>query len=354
MNQSFWQGKRVFLTGHTGFKGGWLSLWLQHLGADLTGFALPAEDPSLFARAQISEGMQSIAGDIRNLSSLANAMRSCQAEIVIHLAAQSLVRPSYEDPVTTFATNVMGTINVFEAARRAGSVRAIVNVTSDKCYENQEWHWAYRESDPLGGYDPYSCSKACSELATDAYRRSFLDDAGIAVATGRAGNVIGGGDWARNRLVPDLIRGFLDGTSTVVRCPESTRPWQHVCEPLHGYLLLAENLWGQGRNFAESWNFGPSEESEAPVSQIADSLAAAWGNGASWIRGDGDHPHEAGRLKLDSNKARVRLNWRPQLDLPTTLEWTLDWYGTERQKSTDMRRKTDEQIINYLGICGPD
>ncbi|CAN5569160.1 CDP-glucose 4,6-dehydratase [soil metagenome] len=332
MNPNFWRGKRVFLTGHTGFKGSWLSLWLQSLGADVHGYALaPPTEPSLFLQAKVADGMQSTIADIRDLGAVQECMSAFKPDIVLHLAAQPLVRLSYAEPVSTYATNVMGTVHVLEAARHAGSVRAIVNVTTDKCYENREWVWGYREDEPMGGHDPYSNSKGCSELVTSAYRRSFFNDPkGAALASARAGNVIGGGDWAADRLVPDILTAFERRSPVIIRNPHSTRPWQHVLEPLSGYMNLAERLFeDNGHGVAEGWNFGPREEDARPVQWIVEHLAAAWGDGAGWQLDGGQHPHEAGYLKLDISKVKHRLDWQPRWNLETALtkivEWQREW-----------------------------
>lgn len=343
---SFWQGKRVLITGHTGFKGSWLALWLKILGAEVAGYALaPPTNPNLFDAARVVDGMASIIADIRDQERLNSVVAQYRPEIVFHLAAQALVRPSYEDPVGTYAANVMGTVNLLEAVRRNGCVRAVVSVTSDKCYENREWLWPYRENDPLGGHDPYSSSKACAELVTAAYRNSFFAQ-GPALASARAGNVIGGGDWARDRLVPDIMRAFLAGQPVVVRNSGAIRPWQHVLEPLNGYLLLAERLWQEGQAFAEAWNFGPLAEDARPVSWIVEQLSAGWGEGAGWDHDRTVQPHEAGTLKLDSSKARARLGWRPKLALAGALDWVAAWYKAHGQ-GQDMRRVTELQIAEY-------
>lgn len=332
LSGTFWQGRRVLLTGHTGFKGAWLSLWLQQLGADLIGYSLaPASTPSLFEDAGVASGMTHVHGDVRDLDALTACMRAHRPEVVIHMAAQALVRASFADPVGTFSTNVMGTVNLLESVRRTEGVRAVVNVTTDKCYENHEWMWGYREADRLGGFDPYSNSKACSELATDSYRNSFFPparyaDHGVAVATARAGNVIGGGDWAQDRLVPDAMRAWLEGREVSIRNPLATRPWQHVLEPLSGYLTLAERLVTEGPAFAEAWNFGPAEDDARPVSAVLDMMQQAWGAGASWRLDGSVQPHEATSLRLDCAKARQRLRWRPRWSLDAGLAATVAWY----------------------------
>ena len=351
---AFWQGKRVFLTGHTGFKGTWLALWLRRLGADVTGFALPPDHPSLAEDAGIEHRITSIRGDIRDRAALAGAFEATNPEIVLHLAAQALVRLSYQQPVETFATNVMGTAHVLEAARQAPCVRALVSVTTDKCYENREWVWPYRETDALGGHDPYSASKACAELVTAAWRRSFLslERPGkplLAVATARAGNVIGGGDWSLDRLVPDCVRAFAAGQTVQIRSPHATRPWQHVLEPLCGYLLLAERLWTAGQNFAEAWNFGPAMDDVQPVSTVVQLLAQAWGGDATWHISEGPHPHEAGFLAVDPSLARKRLGWRPRLQLESALEWTGRWYR-QHAAGTDAARLVAADIERYEGM----
>jgi CDP-glucose 4,6-dehydratase len=321
----FWRGKRVFVTGHTGFKGAWLALWLTDLGAEVTGYSLPPPtDPSLFDVARVRGRVWHVEGDVRDEAALARAVREAQPEIVFHLAAQSLVRLSYDEPVATYATNVMGTVNLLEAVRRRDGVRALVCVTSDKCYENRETPRPYREDDAMGGYDPYSSSKGCAELVTAAYRRSFFSGGGAAVATARAGNVIGGGDWAKDRLVPDLLNGFAAGDRPLIRFPSAVRPWQHVLEPLAGYLRLAEALW-EGDSAADGWNFGPDEIDARPVGWIADRLAALWGEGAAWETTGEPQPHEAHVLRLDCAKARRELSWRPVWALDEALRRTVAW-----------------------------
>ncbi len=352
VNSAFWRGKKVLLTGHTGFKGSWLSLWLQHLGAEVTGFALaPPTNPSLFEVANVAAGMHSIIGDIRDAAALSKVMIEAQPDIVIHMAAQPLVRYSYIAPVETYSTNVMGTVHLLEAVRQTPSVRAVVNVTSDKCYENKEWVWGYRESEPMGGFDPYSNSKGCAELVTSAYRNSFFNPAKyaehrVALATGRAGNVIGGGDWAEDRLIPDILKAISENRHAVIRNPHSIRPWQHVLEPLSGYLLLAQRLYEEGVAYAEGWNFGPKDEDAQPVQWIVERLTQQWGDGASWQLDQGDHPHEAHYLKLDCSKAKMRLDWQPRWNLKHTLEMIVAWQRAWLA-STDMQQITLDQIKQY-------
>ncbi|HTQ36221.1 MAG TPA: CDP-glucose 4,6-dehydratase [Steroidobacteraceae bacterium] len=351
IDPAFWRGKRVLLTGHTGFKGSWLSLWLQHLGARLAGLALDAPtNPNLFEVAAVGRGMASSVGDIRGLETVIGTVKAFQPEILIHMAAQPLVRLSYKEPIETYATNVMGTAHVLEAVRQCGSVRCAVVVTTDKCYENREWDWGYRENDPMGGHDPYSSSKGCAELVTAAYRRSFLGSAGVALASARAGNVIGGGDWAADRLVPDVLRAFAGGQQVTIRSPDSTRPWQHVLEPLGGYLLLAERMWGDARSYAEGWNFGPDEGDARPVRWIVERMARLWGEGAGWRLDDADHPHEANYLRLDTSRARHHLGWRPRWNLEGALARTVSWHRAWI-KGGDMRRICLEQIGEYMD-CG--
>lgn len=344
----FWQGKRVLLTGHTGFKGSWLALWLQSMGAEVAGIALPPPTtPALFDVAHVGEGMAHQVCDIRDYAAIAALFAQLQPEIVLHLAAQPLVRASYQQPLDTFATNVMGTAHVLEAARHAGSVRAIVNITTDKCYDNREWVWGYRESDPMGGHDPYSSSKGCAELVSAAYRASFLRDAGIALATARAGNVIGGGDWAEDRLVPDILRALEQGRSVEIRNPHAIRPWQHVLEPLSGYLLLAQRLYAQGQQDAEGWNFGPHDDDARPVQWIVEHLCATWGGHATWTLQPGTHPHEASFLKLDISKARQRLQWVPRWSLAQALERVVTWHQAWHA-GANMRSVCLQHIQEYV------
>ena len=352
MTPTFWLGKRVLITGHTGFKGGWLALWLQSMGAQVHGYALaPPTDPSLFELARIAQTMASShTGDVRDLAHLQRVLTEVQPEIVFHMAAQPLVRLSYEQPVETYATNVMGTVHLLEAVRHTPGVRVVVNITTDKCYENREWVWGYRENEPMGGHDPYSNSKGCMELVTSAYRQSFFNPKdhahhGVALASVRAGNVIGGGDWAADRLLPDMIRAFVAEQPVVIRNPHAIRPWQHVLEPLSGYLLLAEKLWDQGPAFAEGWNFGPNEEDARPVGWIVEQLVARW-PGASWRLDGGQNPHEATHLRLDCLKAKTRLDWRPRWSLSEALTRIVEWYRAQ-EAGEDMREVTLRQIHQY-------
>jgi len=328
VNPTFWKGKKVFITGHTGFKGSWLSLWLQDMGAVVKGYALePNTNPNLFTQANVAKNMDSEIGDITDLNHISESMKAFDPEVLIHMAAQPLVRLSYKDPVLTYATNVMGTVNVLEAARRCTNLKAIVSVTTDKCYENKEWAWGYRENEPMGGHDPYSSSKGCAELVTAAYRKSFFNENNTAfLASARAGNVIGGGDWAEDRLIPDILRAFEKNEPVIVRNPMSTRPWQHVLEPLSGYLVLAQHLFDEGSSYAEGWNFGPKDEDCKPVSWILDTMVDIWGNGAKWELDKNNNPHEAGFLKLDCSKAAIHLNWSPKWNLENTLESIINWH----------------------------
>lgn len=351
----FWHGRKVFLTGHTGFKGSWLSLWLKRLGAEVTGYALPPSTvPSLFVLAGVEKDMHSVMADVRDAKKLEWELSSSGAEIVIHMAAQPLVRHSYADPVQTYATNVMGTVHLCEAVRRSPKVRAVLNVTSDKCYENKERADGYREGEPLGGNDPYSSSKACSELICAAYRYSYFSKTSsgsgqVALATVRAGNVIGGGDWAPDRLVPDVLAAFEAGHPARIRNPGASRPWQHVLEALGAYLSLCERLCEQGDEFAQAWNIGPRESDAWPVGQLVDRLAQMWGGSAKWECDKTPHPHEAKRLQLDTAKARNRLGWRPLLDVESSLVWTVEWEKA-RLAGADMREYTHQQIDLYQSL----
>ncbi|MGF6600005.1 CDP-glucose 4,6-dehydratase [Paraburkholderia sp. GAS448] len=351
-DSSFWRGKKVFLTGHTGFKGSWLTLWLQALGASVTGYSLaPETSPNLFSLARVGDGIESIIGDIRNRDKLTNAIRAAAPEIVIHMAAQPLVRESYVNPVETYETNVLGTVHVLDAIRQVQGVRSVVIVTTDKCYENREWDWGYRENEAMGGYDPYSSSKGCAELVTAAYRNSFFNPSaypkhGVAVASARAGNVIGGGDWAADRLIPDIMRAIASGETVNIRNPHAIRPWQHVLEPLSGYLVLAESLYTEGTRHADAWNFGPNDSDAQPVQAIVERLTSQWGDNARWVLDNGDHPHEATYLKLDCSKAHARLGWRPRWDLGHTLDNIVAWYKAAARQE-DMRAVTLAQIDEY-------
>jgi CDP-glucose 4,6-dehydratase len=352
---SFWRGKKVLITGHTGFKGSWLALWLQHLQADVIGFALsPPTTPNLFTAANVAANMTSVIGDIRDFEQLQQIIAKHRPEIVFHLAAQSLVRHSYGHPIETYATNVLGTVHLFEALRRTGGAKAVLNITTDKCYENKEWHWGYRENDTLGGYDPYSNSKACSELVTAAYRNSYFNphthaQHDTSLASARAGNVIGGGDWAHDRLIPDLIRSSVAGETTIIRHPHALRPWQHVLEPLSGYLLLAQKLHEHPLEFAEAWNFGPDDNDVKPVNWIADYVTNLWGDNAHWILDQNPQPHEATYLKLDCAKAKARLGWRPRWNLEKALQETVRWYQAYENKQA-MQDVTLQQINHYTTL----
>ncbi|WP_339627064.1 CDP-glucose 4,6-dehydratase [uncultured Winogradskyella sp.] len=328
VNKDFWKLKKVFLTGHTGFKGSWTSLWLQSMGAIVKGYSLePNTNPNLFTAANVSDKMHSEIGDIRDLKKISKSMLDFNPDVLIHMAAQPLVRLSYQEPVDTYTTNVIGTVNVLEAARSCSNLKAIVSVTTDKCYENNEWEWGYRENEPMGGHDPYSSSKGCAELVTTAYRRSFFSTENSAsLASARAGNVIGGGDWAVDRLIPDILNAFENSKSVIIRNPLSTRPWQHVLEPISGYLVLAQELYINGDDYADGWNFGPRDEDCKPVSWILDKMTTAWGEGAKWELDKNNNPHEAGFLKLDCSKAANKLKWQPKWGLNETIKLIIDWH----------------------------
>lgn len=351
-DRAFWHGKRVFITGHTGFKGSWISLWLQSLGAIVTGYALkPPTNPNLFEVAHVARGMTSLQGDIRDLDCLRLSMQRAAPEIVIHMAAQPLVRQSYQDPLETYSTNVIGLVNLLETIRFTSGVKVVLNVTSDKCYENREWVWGYREDDPVGGYDPYSSSKGCAELVTAAYRSSFFNPRdyalhGVAVATARAGNVIGGGDWAQDRLVPDIVAAFQRCESVEIRNSNAIRPWQHVLEPVRGYLMLTELLYRRGPRYAEAWNFGPTDEDAKPVSWIVSELATRWGGSASWHSSPSVHPHEAQNLKLDTSKVRSLLGWTTNIGISEALDLVVEWAKAYASKQ-DMHSFTLSQIDRY-------
>jgi CDP-glucose 4,6-dehydratase len=348
VNPDFWSGKRVFLTGHSGFKGSWTALWLQSLGAVVKGYSLvPPTRPALFFEANVGDDMISEIGNINDLGALKASMIEFNPDILLHMAAQPLVRLSYKEPIETYMTNVIGTVNVLESARTCANLKAIVSVTTDKCYENKEWDWGYRENEPMGGHDPYSSSKGCAELVTAAYRRSFFNTNDTAfLASGRAGNVIGGGDWAEDRLIPDILKAFEKEESVIVRNPLSTRPWQHVLEPISGYLVLAEKLYTEGATFAEGWNFGPKDEDCKSVGWILDHMVEKWGKGAQWELDKNNNPHEAGFLKLDCSKAAQKLNWTPKWNLDTTLNlivnWQQDWLSGK-----NIKQQCLQEIASY-------
>ena len=351
VDSQFWCGKRVYLTGHTGFKGSWLSLWLQSMGAVVKGYALaPPTSPALFEEARVAEGMESEFGDVRDLDRLQSSIDTFGPEILIHMAAQSLVRLSYKKPVDTYSTNVMGTVNILEVARHSSTLKAIVNVTTDKCYENKEWVWGYREDEPLGGHDPYSNSKGCAELVTSAFRSSYFSEPGKpALASARAGNVIGGGDWAKDRLIPDILRAFEAREPVIIRNPLAIRPWQHVLEPLSGYLILAQKLHIEGQQFAEAWNFGPLDQDVKPVESILEFMVSKWGEVASWQLDREAQPHEARLLKLDISKASRLLGWQPKWPLENALECIVDWQR-HWLAGGDVRAKTLGQIEQYQNV----
>ena len=351
MNKEFWNGKTVLLTGHTGFKGSWLTLCLKKMGAKVTGFSkdIPTK-PSLFELANVANGINSIEGDIRNFDEIHNVVKNTDAEIIFHMAAQSLVRLSYANPRETYETNVMGTVNLLDALRDTRKARLIINVTSDKCYDNKELDRAYKEEDPLGGYDPYSSSKGCSELVTSAFRNSYFQSSNhkIALASVRAGNVIGGGDWAKDRLVPDLIQSIIHGKELKIRNPDAVRPWQYVLEPLYGYLLLAEKMWSDGQKFSQAWNFGPNEENKK-VSWIINKIFETYGKKCNVVSDTSENLHEAKILKLDCSKSQTELGWVPKTDIEKGLEMTVDWYK-EYEKQSDMRQVSEKQIDYFNSI----
>lgn len=353
INKTFWQGKRVFVTGHTGFKGSWLCIWLHELGAIVQGYSLSTPTtPSLFNEAKLDEKIHSEQGDIRDSAHFIACMKQFKPEIVFHLAAQPLVHLSYDLPMETYSTNVMGTVSLFEAVRHTSGVKAVVNVTSDKCYENREWLWGYREDEAMGGFDPYSSSKGCAELVTSSYRQSFFNTAhyhqhGCAIASARAGNVIGGGDWASDRLIPDLLNAFSNRRVVNIRNPTAIRPWQHVLEPLSGYMMLAEKLYTHGVDFAEAWNFGPREDEARPVQWIVDKLVSQWGDNANWCNDTRVHPHEAHYLKLDCSKARMKLHWQPTWGLEYTLRRIVAWHKAWLS-GADMYNYTAAELRDYV------
>lgn len=347
IDRNFWQGKRVFVTGHTGFKGSWLSVWLHLLGARVKGYALtPPTEPSLFKEAKVSSIVESQIGDIRDLVSIKESLSKFNPDILIHMAAQPLVRYSYIEPIETYETNVLGTAKVLESARSCSDLKAIISVTTDKCYENKEWVWGYREDEQMGGHDPYSSSKGCAELVTSAYRRSFLAANGVGLASARAGNVIGGGDWAEDRLIPDIFRAFEAGKAVIVRNPKSIRPWQHVLEPLAGYLVLSQKLYASPEVYAEGWNFGPNEDDAKPVDWILKKMVKQW-PGSSWQIDKNSHPHEAGFLKLDISKAKAKLHWQPTWSLDQTLQNIVEWHRAWLNKN-DMLVACESEIENFM------
>lgn len=355
INQTFWKDKKVLLTGHTGFKGSWLSLWLQKLGSDVIGFSrdIPTK-PSLFELCNVADDMISIMGDICNIEHLRTVMTEHKPEIVIHMAAQSLVGRSYDNPLETFSTNVLGTVNVFEVIRKIRNVRVVINVTSDKCYENRESISGYKETDPMGGYDPYSCSKGCAELVTSSFRNSFFnpkeyDKHGIALASVRAGNIIGGGDWSPNRLVPDIMKGLIENQTVTIRNPSSVRPWQFVLEPLRGYLMLAEKLWHEGPRYVEGWNFGPDDQDVKPVFWLIEKISQKWGKKVNWNLNNTHNYHETNYLRLDCSKAKMKLGWSPKLNMEKTIEFVVEWYK-QFEKNQDVKGITEEQISKYNSL----
>lgn len=348
LSKGFWQDRKVFMTGHTGFKGSWLSLWLTNWGARLTGYSLqPSTNPSLFETIQIQKEINNYFENICNYKTLLKALNQSQPEIVFHLAAQPLVLKSYQDPIETYNTNVMGTVNLLEAIRSVKSVKAVIVITSDKCYENKEWLWPYRENESMGGHDPYSSSKGCAELVTSAFRNSFFKDSSTAVASVRAGNVIGGGDWSENRLIPDIIRSIVKNETLELRNPNSIRPWQHVLEPLHGYLLLAEKMVLENVKYSEAWNFGPANESHKEVSHIIKKFEDLWGSKLKIKKIENEKKHEAVLLKLDSTKANTVLKWLPKLNLDETIKYIVDWHKAFENKD-NMKLFTSNQIDSFI------
>jgi CDP-glucose 4,6-dehydratase len=349
ISKTFWKEKTILITGHTGFKGSWLSVWLNMLGANLHGYALkPDTRPNMFEAVGVKKIIKSNISDIRDYNKLLAVMKKCQPQIIFHLAAQPLVRQSYKDPLETYQTNIIGTANLLEAARYVKSVRAVIVITSDKCYENKESHYAYKEPDPLGGYDPYSSSKACAEIVTAAYKNSFFTDSDVAIASARAGNVIGGGDWAADRLIPDCIKAWIKNKTVEIRYPHAIRPWQHVLEPLAGYIILAEKLYRYGNKFAKAWNFGPDKKNIKNVAFLVDAIAKLWDKKAKWKITTKKQPHEAMLLKLDCSMAKTNLPWKPRWNIEKTLEKTVQWYKTYLENSQNITDTTIEQIDQYM------
>lgn len=349
MNTSgFWKNKKVFLTGHTGFKGSWMAMWLSQLGAEVKGYSLePPTEPSLFIEANVEGLVKSEINDIRDYDKLSLSIKNFSPDIVIHMAAQPLVRASYNLPLETYEINVMGTANILEASIKSSSVKAVVNITTDKCYENREIDIAYKETDPMGGFDPYSSSKGCAELVTSAYKESFFKNNNIGIASVRAGNVIGGGDWAEDRLIPDILRAFESNKPVIIRNPQATRPWQHVLEPLSGYLLLAENLYNFPSEFSEGWNFGPNYNDVKPVGSILNHITRLW-PGSSWQLDTTENPHEANLLKLDISKAKLKLNWKPTWNLETSLEKIVQWHRDWLSQSNNTQDICMNEIQQYI------
>lgn len=355
ITKEFWKNKKVLITGHTGFKGSWLTILLNWLGADVYGYSLqPHTNPNFFELAKVDQLVTSTIGDIRDYGFFLKNLKSIKPEIVIHMAAQAIVMKSYKNPRETYEINVLGTVNMLEAVRNVEGIKAVLNVTTDKCYDNKEWHWGYRENEPMGGFDPYSNSKGCSELVTTSFRNSFFnpseyDKHGVALASARAGNVIGGGDWADDRLIPDFIRAIISGEKLKIRNPNSIRPWQHVLEPLSGYLCLCEKLYNEGTRFAEGWNFGPDDNDSKNVEWIAKKLCNIWQNGSGYEIDTNSHPHEAFYLKLDCSKAKKMLGWYPIWTIETTLQSIVEWNKAWLNNS-DMRKVSIEQIEKYFQL----
>jgi len=350
---NFYKGRKVFITGHTGFKGSWLSILLSWLGAEVYGYALnPPTDPSLYKLANLDNLINSTIGDIRDYTLLQKTLKKVNPDVIIHMAAQPLVRESYRNPRETYEVNVMGTVNLFDIIKQETGTRAVLNVTSDKCYENREWHWGYRENEPMGGYDPYSNSKGCSELVTSSFRTSFFNPSnysehGVGLASARAGNVLGGGDWAEDRLIPDFFRSILKGEKLKIRSPYAIRPWQHVLEPLTGYLLLCEKLFSEGPEFSEGWNFGAESSDAKNVEWIIKKICELWGNEVAYEIEGTPQPHEASYLKLDCTKSKTLLGWNPKWNVETTLKIITDWYK-EYENKTYMRQVCINQIEQYF------
>jgi CDP-glucose 4,6-dehydratase len=349
MNESFWKNKKILITGHTGFKGSWLTIWLKKLGADITGFSKSVPtNPSLFETANIGKNIKSVVGDIQNYEFLKETISECEPEIIFHMAAQSLVIKSYSNPIETFSTNIMGTVNLLYAVKETKKAKVVINITSDKCYENNESLEGYREDDPMGGYDPYSSSKGCAELITKSFRKSFFSsdhENNIGLASVRAGNVIGGGDWAENRLIPDIISAIKNKENVKIRNPNAIRPWQHVLDPLNGYISLAEKVWDDQTKYSEGWNFGPEKNETKPVSWVIEKFNELWKNKINWVVGDNEL-HEANNLILNCQKAKSRLGWNSKINTETALEWTIEWY-TKYFEGKNMMKVTEEQILEF-------